>query len=862
MSLRTPVLCLFALAATLSPAAADPKKVSYRDAVEEMATFTPQEAEGAYVRGEALYNRVCASCHGTLDRPPVVPNSRVFHQQPMLNGADPYKMFLTLEKGFNQMIPQPWMDPVQKLFVIHYIRETFFKEHNPSQYTEITEDYIASVPDDKVLELPEGRWRTNAVTANQYLYIDYGPHFFGHVEVSPNNRAYKGLIVPLDLPPTGNITAATSFAMYDLDTLRLAAVWDGGFIDFDDLEYNGIHKVHCKVTGTPRFVSDERPAWAAPGSETFEDPREKALDQRRYGPLPRDHARYLGYEVDGTLRYRVGDTEIRETVQPTANGAVQRTLVIAPHTEPLLHLAAPAHQSIRVEGAARVDTTPDGHVVTIAKAPEERTVHIFVGADPQTLAAAEPADPADRNTPPADTRTVQSEIVRLDSPLDTLEVVIPQFVQNPWNGWIRPAGVDFLSDGSTAIVASWIGDVFRVDNATGDAGEQVTWTRIATGLHQPLGLKVVDDAIYVGCRDQIIRLHDRDGDHRADYYECFNSDHQVSIHFHEFAAGLDTDSQGNFYYVKAGRHDKPALFKQHGSVIKVAADGSSSQTIAHGFRSANGVFVDHDDTIWATDQEGHWHPQNRINRVRPGGFYGNMLGWFDPWKVDYSDASMDQPLVWVPKAFENSPSEVLRFPDEGWGPISGEMAYLSYALGRVMMLPHQELDGDPKVSLQGATYPLPIPDFKTGTMRARFHPETKDLFLCGLFGWGSQRVQDGGLFRVRYNEAPLHVPTGFEARQGELVLTLSEPVSKASADPQLFTARSYHIERSRRYGSELEDETPLTVTEVDLSSDGRTLTLAIPSLAPTRVLDLQYQLVTTDGETLDRHLTATIHRLE
>jgi hypothetical protein len=31
-----------------------------------------------------------------------------------------------------------------------------------------------------------------------------------------------------------------------------------------------------------------------------------------------------------------------------------------------------------------------------------------------------------------------------------------------------------------------------------------------------------------------------------------------------------------------------------------------------------------DGTFFVTDQEGHWTPKNRINRVKPGGFYGNM----------------------------------------------------------------------------------------------------------------------------------------------------------------------------------------------------------------------------------------------
>ena len=841
----------------LLPAAAQDQLVSPREAVARMEKF----GNGEFTRGEALYNRVCAACHGTKDAPAAVPNSRIFHQQPMLNGADPWSLYQTLEKGYNQMIPQPWMDPMQKLFVIHYLRENFFKETNASQYVPITEDYLATLPTEKTLKLPKQSYKATAVTANQYQYADYGPHLFGHFEITPNLFAYKGLILPLETPVNGNLTGAKSWALYDLDTLRLAAVWDDSFIDWNDLQFNGKHLVHAKITGPTRFVSDERPAWSVPGTTSFADPRDEALDTRRYGPLPKDHARYLGLEADGTLHYEVAGIAIEETIQPTSNGAVQRTLTISPHSEALHHLAGPAHAAVRHHGPGEMIRTADGLVLTIPPSNSPQTVHLFLGAEPATLAAAQPADADARAVPPADTRSITSPIKSLDSPLTTSEIVVPQFGQNPWNAWIRPSGIDFLSDGATAIVASWMGDVFRVENAAGAVGQQTTWIRIASGLHQPLGLKVVDDQIYVGCRDQIVRLIDKDGDHRTDFYEAFNTDHQVSIHFHEFAAGLDADSKGNFYYVKAGRHDKPAVFEQHGTLIRVAPDGSSSEIVANGFRSANGIFVDRDDTVWGTDQEGHWHPQNRINRILPGRFYGNMLGAYDPYKTTEADEDMQQPIVWVPKNFENSPSEVFRFPDQGWGPLNGQLAYLSYALGRIMMLPSQPLDL-PNASDQAATFPLPIPDFPTGVMRARIHRPSNDVFLCGLFGWGSQRVQDAGIYRLSFNDAPLHIPTGFEAKPGSLTLTLSDPVSPATADPAHFTARSFTIERSRRYGSKLENESPLEVTAATLGDDHRTLTLEIPSLAPTRILNLRYSLVTESGEKLDRELSATIHALE
>ena len=79
---------------------------------------------------------------------------------------------------------------------------------------------------------------------------------------------------------------------------------------------------------------------------------------------------------------------------------------------------------------------------------------------------------------------------------------------------------------------------------------KLTWKRYATGLFQPLGLKVVKNTIYVLGRDQITRLHDLNQDDEADYYENFNNDTVVTANYHEFCLDLHTDREGNFYFAK------------------------------------------------------------------------------------------------------------------------------------------------------------------------------------------------------------------------------------------------------------------------------------------------------------------------
>ena len=125
---------------------------------------------------------------------------------------------------------------------------------------------------------------------------------------------------------------------------------------------------------------------------------------------------------------------------------------------------------------------------------------------------------------------------------------------------MRTTGFDFLNDGKSAIVSCWDGDVWRVDGLN---TKDLTWRRIAAGLYQPLGVKIVKGKIYVICRDQLVRLNDLNDDGEMDFYENFNSDNQVTEHFHEFAMGLQADEEGNFYYAKSACHARLPKVPQH-----------------------------------------------------------------------------------------------------------------------------------------------------------------------------------------------------------------------------------------------------------------------------------------------------------
>ena len=291
-------------------------------------------------------------------------------------------------------------------------------------------------------------------------------------------------------------------------------------------------------------------------------------------------------------------------------------------------------------------------------------------------------EPFTHDGPPSYPEVLKTEIIRgpADGPFAIDVFTRPK--DNPWNERLRLTEIDLLPDWNRALVCAWDGSVWVVEGISSDSSSgTMTWKRIAAGLFQPLGIKLHRGKIYVTCRDQIVILHDLNGDEEIDWYENVNSDHQVTEHVHEFAMGLQTDDAGNVYYAKSARHALTAIVPHHGTLLKVTPDGAKTEIVANGFRAANGVCLNPDGSFVVTDQEGHWNPMNRINWVKPDGFYGNMFGYHDA--TDSSDEATEQPLCWITKSFDRSPSELLWVDSDAWGPLKGSLLNFSYGYGKV-----------------------------------------------------------------------------------------------------------------------------------------------------------------------------------
>ena len=829
------------------------------------AELIAQGNEISLRRGQELFTTLCIVCHGTPTQEGSMPTSRKFHKEALTNGTDPFRIFQTITKGYGQMpaLPVPADD---RYAAVQYLREEVLRTQNPSQFFKVEPAYLDALPRPM-------RTLAKAAPADRtpfFKKMDFGPALQWTYQVTPGNIAYKGIAIRLD-EGAGGVSKGRAWMLYDHDTMRVAAAWSGeGFVDWKGIAFDGSHQTHTSITGDLAWANPVGPGWADPATGQWNDPRLIGRDGKRYGPLPREWSQYRGLHLHGdraVLRYTVGATEVLDSPTLAKSGSTfvfKRILNIAPTKHALALRVAPVSVQTAVRGEGGKLVAQDGFtVLQLSPSPTPRQLCLYTAklsdAELRALAAADTTSldlaPLTKGGPtrwPL-TVTTQAALGTNAGPFVVDTLTLPD--ANPWQSIMRIGAFDFLPDGRSAALCTWNGDVWTV-TGLGEKPGALHWKRIATGLFQPLGLKVVRGEIYLTCRDQIAILRDRNGDGETDFIECFNNDAQVTEHFHEFAMGLQTDDAGNFYYAKSACHAKPAIVPQHGTLLRVSADGSRTDILANGFRAANGVCLNPDGTFFVTDQEGHWTPKNRINRVVPdGGFYGNILGYSSV--TNTSDSAMRQPLCWITNAKDRSPAELLWVPRGVWGALSGALLNTSYGYGRLFVVPHESVGG----AWQGGVVELPVPDFPSGIQRARFHPTEGQLYTSGLAVWASNCQTPGGFYRLRYNGKPAHLPVALHARADGLALKFSEPLdAKAATEIARFQFKTWHLARTANYGSKHLDEKPSRILRTSLL-DATTVLVEVENFAPTQSYELTYDLRDANGAAFKGSLHGTIHQL-
>ncbi|OYV03919.1 MAG: hypothetical protein CFE26_19635, partial [Verrucomicrobiales bacterium VVV1] len=368
---------------------------------------------------------------------------------------------------------------------------------------------------------------TSANAAKWFEEMTIGPvwsnTFEDNFQGQKRVAALKGMLIELG--------DGKSRALFDTETLRIVSAY-GGSINWAGTPWTGQHGQLVSLkedSGILKTASG--PGWAdADGS--FDDKRKIP----GFGNL--SHATFNGFFRSGSVAvfdYTVLGSRVLET-SSAENGIVTRSLqieakenltgLVADEAKPFTvapdGLSAKSEDGLNVslKGAGKLSAdgkNPNRLLVSIAKGSGKSLVQLAFSrtGEPKPAAAPDFASLLKGGAPIWAGKIVTEGKTSTDknAPYATDVVTLP--TENPWKSTLRFGGFDFIDEDSAAL-SSWNGDVWVVKGLKGD-WKKLTWQRIASGLFETLGLKVVKGNIYVNGRDQITQLIDLNGDGETDH---------------------------------------------------------------------------------------------------------------------------------------------------------------------------------------------------------------------------------------------------------------------------------------------------------------------------------------------------------
>ncbi|OLF06812.1 hypothetical protein BLA60_30135 [Actinophytocola xinjiangensis] len=418
---------------------------------------------------------------------------------------------------------------------------------------------------------------------------------------------------------------------------------------------------------------------------------------------------------------------------------------------------------------------------------------------------------------------------------------------------LRPEGfqpqvsaMDWTEDGRLAI-ATWggslntLGEVYLLDNVTGATDpSQVTYTKVAEGLREPMGLKVVDGTIYVSQKHELTELKDLDGDDVADEYNTVAT-WPFSGNFHEFAFGL-LYRDGNFYlnlsvainYGGATTDPQPAV--DRGTSIMVNRATGKVSYVAGGLRTPHGIGWGPRNEVFVTDNQGGWLPASKLVHVKQDRFFNHYTNPDGRWDANQPT----KPVLWMPQnEIANSPSAPITLKS---GPFAGQLLIGDVTYGGLQRAALEKVKGEYQGALFRHTQGLEV-----GLTEVSVGPDGS-LYVGGLGAdgnWGQEGKLKYGLQKLTPNGANTFDMKSMNVTRDGFRVTYTQPLSDETVaaiaeDP----AKAYQLDQWRyvpteAYGGPKVDEQTLRVASAQVSPDRRTVTLAVDGLKADRVVYLR-----------------------
>lgn len=467
--------------------------------------------------------------------------------------------------------------------------------------------------------------------------------------------------------------------------------------------------------------------------------------------------------------------------------------------------------------------------------------------------------------------TFPAEPEPLPPPSPTPMFVAPGFdaMQLPLPEEIMPTALAWTPQG-TLVVASLKGRVWLARDTDGDRLEDKaspfsddlaapyglatarTYRSSASGEKAspgPRGAAGPGETTYVDVANKyaVLRLFDDDGDGRAERTETLASGWGHTTDYHDWAVGLPSDDQGNYYLALPCQQDdrSPAAAHLRGHVLRLAPRAPTSddprrfllESLSAGHRFPMGIARNRDGDLFVTDNQGNYNPFNELNHVVAGRRYGfiNKLEQKPGFSPPLTPPAVDLPHPWTRSVngicFLDTPPAVReRLGRDAFGPFEGHLVGCEMNNKLLVRMTLHRV-GD---VLQGAVYPLSYDQPREGAaflgpLCAEVSPEG-DLYVGSLLdsGWGGGN-NIGSLVRMR--PTPEELPAGIREVRAEpagLVVEFTQPVDRRRASERAnYSLASYTRISTPAYGGNDVNRRNEAIQSLRVAEDGTSVVLEL-----------------------------------
>jgi cytochrome c2 len=494
--------------------------------------------------------------------------------------------------------------------------------------------------------------------------------------------------------------------------------------------------------------------------------------------------------------------------------------------------------------AAKVVSQQDGmHVVRLQPSSKPVGFQVFMSLTGSAQTWATRFAPAAK---PPTTRWPQITATFANAAKSTNAYVlddIPIPDKNPWRRNVRFADLAFFPDGRAAFV-TFDGDVWLASGLSGDL-KAVQWKRFTSGLHEPMGIAIRKGEIFVNDRNGLWRLKDTDNNGETDVHELFCNLFAQTAETREFAAGLKLAPDGSFVIAKGGQQGS-TIGKYNGTVLRIAPDGKSFETIGYGFREPFIGMHPKTGLVTVSDQQGNYVPATPLYALKGNEFHGFLTHLLPKEKYP---APIADPLTWIPHPVNSSAVGQVWLADAKMGSLTDALIHLGYNRPELFLVRMNERGTKPQAAVIGL-----FRDFSYAPINGAVNPLDGQLYVTGMQIWGSTATNISGITRVRYTGAPSNVPREIVPMDKGILLRFDVPVEAQQAtNLASFSIERWNYKRTPAYGSPhfkldgSKGTDTIVPSSAYLSKDGKTVFIGLPDMKPVMQMRVGWGLTMKGG---------------